>query len=102
MSRMALVSSIPGACVVSGAERGVIWSEVSPAPEPLLAPPDRHEWQTLWTSEAAKYGGLGQRAMLHERGWTLFAEETVAFRAAATFRSKRSRIACRVVNRGDW
>jgi maltooligosyltrehalose trehalohydrolase len=62
----------------------------SPAPEPLLAPPDGHEWQTIWTSEAAKYGGLGQRPILNDRGWTLFAEETVAFRAAATDKPRRN------------
>ena len=61
----------------------------SPAPEPLLAPPDQHEWQTIWTSEAAKYGGLGQRAIVHERGWTLAAEETVALRAVATNKPRR-------------
>lgn len=61
----------------------------SPAPEPLLAPPDRHEWQTMWTSEAAKYGGLGQRAIVHDRGWTLFAEETVALRAVGTNKPRK-------------
>jgi maltooligosyltrehalose trehalohydrolase len=61
----------------------------SPAPEPLLAPPDRHEWQTIWTSEAAKYGGLGPRPIVHDRGWTLFAEVTVALRAVATTKPRR-------------
>jgi maltooligosyltrehalose trehalohydrolase len=62
----------------------------TPAPEPLLAPPDHHEWQTIWTSEAAKYGGFGKREMLHDRGWTLFAEETVAFRAVPTDKPRRT------------
>ncbi|HJT45945.1 MAG TPA: malto-oligosyltrehalose trehalohydrolase [Chthoniobacterales bacterium] len=62
----------------------------TPAPEPLLAPPDRHEWQTMWTSEGAKYGGLGQRAIVHERGWTLFAEETVALRAVPTNKERKT------------
>lgn len=61
----------------------------SPAPEPLLAPPDRHEWQTLWTSESAKYGGLGERTIVHDRGWTLFAEETVALRAVGTNKPRK-------------
>jgi maltooligosyltrehalose trehalohydrolase len=62
---------------------------LSPAPEPLLAPPGGHEWQTIWTSESAKYGGLGQRAIVHDRGWTLFAEETVALRAVVTNKPRR-------------
>jgi maltooligosyltrehalose trehalohydrolase len=61
----------------------------SPAPEPLLAPPDQYEWETLWTSEAAKYGGLGTRRVLHDDGWTLFAEETVALRAVPATKPRK-------------
>jgi maltooligosyltrehalose trehalohydrolase len=32
---------------------------LDPAPEPLLAPPAEKRWQTLWSSEHPKYGGLG-------------------------------------------
>jgi maltooligosyltrehalose trehalohydrolase len=32
---------------------------LSPMPEPLLAPPEDRAWDTLWTSERAKYGGMG-------------------------------------------
>ncbi|HEY8460761.1 MAG TPA: DUF3459 domain-containing protein, partial [Blastocatellia bacterium] len=32
---------------------------VSPAPEPLLAPPARMEWRVLWLSENPRYGGSG-------------------------------------------
>jgi len=53
----------------------------SPAPEPLLAPPDKHEWQMVWTSEAPEYGGMGMSAVTNDEGWTLFAEATVALRA---------------------
>jgi maltooligosyltrehalose trehalohydrolase len=31
---------------------------LSPAPEPLLAPPDASGWELLWTSEAPDYGGV--------------------------------------------
>jgi maltooligosyltrehalose trehalohydrolase len=54
----------------------------SPAPEPLLAPPDDHEWQTMWTSEAPEYGGTGMRGVATESGWTIYAESAVALRAA--------------------
>ena len=62
----------------------------SPAPEPLLAPPDKHEWQMLWNSEAAKYGGLGPRVVVDDEGWTLFAEEAVALRAVPTNRPRKA------------
>jgi maltooligosyltrehalose trehalohydrolase len=53
----------------------------SPAPEPLLAPPDKYEWQIIWTSEAPRYGGIGMSALVNDEGWTIFAEATVALRA---------------------
>jgi len=53
----------------------------SPAPEPLLAPPDKHEWQTLWTSEAPQYGGTGMVPTVTKTGWTIFAEAAVALHA---------------------
>src|SRR5581483_7698167 len=34
-----------------------------PAPEPLLAPPSGMRWQMLWSSEDARYGGLGTPAV---------------------------------------
>ncbi len=36
---------------------------LSPAPEPLLAPPSGCEWVTLWSSEDPKYGGTGTAAV---------------------------------------
>ena len=30
---------------------------LTPAPEPLLAPPLGFEWETLWSSESVSYGG---------------------------------------------
>lgn len=61
----------------------------SPAPEPLLAPPDGYDWQIMWTSEAGKYGGLGQRRLVHDDGWTLFAEETVALQPVPATRPRK-------------
>jgi maltooligosyltrehalose trehalohydrolase len=60
----------------------------SPAPEPLLAPPDNHEWQTLWTSEAPEYGGLGMVSVTTDVGWNLFAEATVALHAVRSTRPR--------------
>ena len=54
----------------------------SPAPEPLLAPPEGYDWQILWTSEAPQYGGLGMLRITTDAGWTLFAEATVALQPA--------------------
>jgi maltooligosyltrehalose trehalohydrolase len=53
----------------------------SPAPEPLLAPPENHEWQLMWTSEAPQYGGIGMSAVASEQGWRIFAESAVALQA---------------------
>jgi len=53
----------------------------SPAPEPLLAPPDNYEWETIWTSESPRYGGIGMLPVAKDIGWTLFAEAAVALRA---------------------
>jgi maltooligosyltrehalose trehalohydrolase len=33
--------------------------DLSPAPEPLLAPPAAATWELLWSSESVKYGGQG-------------------------------------------
>jgi maltooligosyltrehalose trehalohydrolase len=33
--------------------------QLSPLPEPLLAPPEGCEWEVLWSSESPKYGGNG-------------------------------------------
>jgi maltooligosyltrehalose trehalohydrolase len=52
----------------------------SPAPEPLLAPPDDYEWETMWTSEAPEYGGMGMLPVVTDEGWTIFAEAAVALR----------------------
>ena len=32
---------------------------LAPAPEPLLAPPDRRGWALMWSSESPAYGGRG-------------------------------------------
>jgi len=34
--------------------------DLSPAPEPLLAPPSGHQWAAVWSSEDVAYGGGGR------------------------------------------
>lgn len=55
--------------------------DFSPAPEPLLAPPHGYEWEALWSSESALYGGLGLGQVATGSGWKIPAEATVALRA---------------------
>jgi maltooligosyltrehalose trehalohydrolase len=42
-----------------------------PAPEPLLAPPEEREWQTLWSSEDPRYGGGGTAPLDTEQNWQI-------------------------------
>ncbi len=44
---------------------------LSPAPEPLLAPPDGLPWRVLWSSEALRYGGEGVVCPDTDAGWQL-------------------------------
>jgi maltooligosyltrehalose trehalohydrolase len=54
--------------------------ELNPVPEPLLAPPLGLEWETLWSSESARYGGSGTATVATQDNWILPAEATVALR----------------------
>src|SRR5436190_9670699 len=51
-----------------------------PAAEPLLAPPSGFRWETLWTSDAPRYGGADSMALATEEQWLLPADSTVALR----------------------
>lgn len=42
---------------------------LSPAPEPLLAPPEGTTWTTLWSSEDPRYGGGGTPAFAVGESW---------------------------------
>ena len=44
---------------------------LSPAPEPLLAPPDGRCWQLRWSSEDPAYGGSGIRPLAIDENWTI-------------------------------
>ena len=56
-----------------------------PASEPLLAPPLRCRWETLWTSDSPRYGGTSAVAIASQEQWFLPAESTVALRPALIF-----------------
>jgi maltooligosyltrehalose trehalohydrolase len=53
----------------------------TPISEPLLAPPEGREWQTLWSSESVTYGGDGTPAPLVEAGWRLPRQSTLVLAA---------------------
>lgn len=46
-------------------------TDLSPAPEPLLAPPSAGGWRLIWNSEAARYGGQGVPPLHPEQAWHL-------------------------------
>ena len=62
--------------IVNFGERRIL----HPASEPLLAPPPDHRWETLWTSDSSRYGGVGAVATATPEQWILPAETTVALR----------------------
>jgi maltooligosyltrehalose trehalohydrolase len=65
----------------------------SPAPEPLLAPPEDRAWETLWSSEHPRYGGQGTAAIETDDGWRIPGHAAVVLRAGAPHatRTRRSR-----------
>lgn len=57
----------------------------TPAPEPLLAPPDEGGWQPIWCSEDPRYGGGGAPPPEDPRGrWHIPAECTMLLVPART------------------
>jgi maltooligosyltrehalose trehalohydrolase len=57
--------------------------ELSPLPEPLLAPPAGAEWSLLWSSEHVAYGGDGTRPPECEAVWRVPAQSALAFAATS-------------------
>lgn len=60
---------------------------LSPAPEPLLAPPESSEWVMLWSSEAPGYGGTGTPPLDTAAGWRLLGNSAIVLRPAFQSRS---------------
>jgi len=55
--------------------------DVTPAPEPLLAPPDGCRWTLQWCSEWAEYGGRGVPPIRPDEGWKLPGEAALFLRS---------------------
>jgi maltooligosyltrehalose trehalohydrolase len=53
-----------------------------PAPEPLLAPPEDHFWETLWSSEHPDYGGCGTPELDSGDNWRIPGHAAVVLRPA--------------------
>jgi maltooligosyltrehalose trehalohydrolase len=45
--------------------------DITSVPEPLLAPPDGHQWQLSWSSEAPEYGGHGTPDIDTDTDWRI-------------------------------
>ncbi len=54
---------------------------LTPAPEPLLAPPSGRGWGLLWSSEDPRYGGLGTPALQTGEGWRVLGQAAVVLKA---------------------
>jgi len=55
--------------------------DLTPMPEPLLAPPDGTEWTLQWTSDAAAYGGLGSAPLQSHPAWRISGESAILLRS---------------------
>jgi maltooligosyltrehalose trehalohydrolase len=55
--------------------------DLSPAPEPLLAPPRNSRWELVWSSEDPRYGGGGAWDPCQSAEWRLPAESAVFMRS---------------------
>jgi maltooligosyltrehalose trehalohydrolase len=53
---------------------------LTPAPEPLLAPPPERQWKVLWSSESTKYGGLGTPPLETTENWLIPGQAAVVMR----------------------
>ena len=66
-----------------------------PASEPLLAPPPGCSWDTLWTSDSLRYGGVDAVATAGPEQWILPAECAVAMRPVTVHLVVDQRQECR-------
>jgi maltooligosyltrehalose trehalohydrolase len=51
--------------------------DLTPAPEPLLAPPGPDQWSVIWSSESIAYGGQGTPSLWPESRWRILGEAAV-------------------------
>jgi maltooligosyltrehalose trehalohydrolase len=62
--------------------------DLSPVPEPLLAPPSGVDFRLRWSSESPRYGGGGTWAPHRDGSWRLPAQSTLVFVASETEREE--------------
>ena len=55
---------------------------LTPAPEPLLGPPQNTQWEVQWSTEDPRYGGNGTPPLDSERNWIIPAHAAVVLRPA--------------------
>jgi maltooligosyltrehalose trehalohydrolase len=60
-----------------------------PGPEPLLAPSVGFEWELVWSSDDARYGGPGITNPVTDHGWSLPGESAIALRPIPQTRPRR-------------
>ncbi len=75
--------------------------ELSPCPEPLLAPPPDMRWQLILSSEDPKYGGQGFGLPNGEGQWQATAQSTTVFSAVPQVRGRGGAETERVDSSGD-
>jgi maltooligosyltrehalose trehalohydrolase len=73
---------------------------LSPAPEPLLAPPEGKEWRVLWSSEDSRYGGMGAPPLDPEEKWFLPGRTAMALCPATM--SEEKILAARRQRETEW
>ncbi len=56
--------------------------EFNPSPEPLLAPPESTQWEKLWSSEDARYGGCGTAPLDSCENWKIPGQAAVVLHPA--------------------
>jgi maltooligosyltrehalose trehalohydrolase len=56
---------------------------LSPAPQPLLAPPPESRWELLWSSDSAEYGGRGTVPLESAVGWRIPGEAAVVLKSVS-------------------
>jgi len=56
--------------------------DLSPAPEPLLAPPGAGGWSLIWSSESISYGGNGTPPLNPESEWRIPGEAAVLLKGS--------------------
>jgi maltooligosyltrehalose trehalohydrolase len=61
--------------------------DLSPVPEPLLAPQHDSQWTIQWSSESVKYGGQGTPRLRQDAGWVVPGETALLLRSEPLTRS---------------